>query len=240
MLVRCGAVVLASLLLGPVLPDGATAQEGGPIGTPLPRPEADYRFQNTLTSSVAGAPRLRNIFGSPGANVFAQEVVDGRNRTVLQFPEGNGLGLPNVLSVIGRGRYTMAIRMRFDEVTDYRRVVNFKPPAADNDTGLYVYNERILFYDIADSDPPDPVISADQWVLVVLTRATNGVLRGYVDGQQWFAVNDATGLAKVGADDRIRFFRDNDNREESSGAVARIRLWDEPFTADQVARLSAV
>ncbi len=235
-LLLVGAIAVAGFLPAA----GAEARSGppAPIGDPPPRPVADYRFQNTLTSSVAGAPRLRNLNLGPGLNVFAQEMVDGRSRTVLQFPRQNGLALPNATNIIARGRYTMAIRMRFAEVDDYRRIINFKPVAADNDTGLYLSTSDLAFYDYPEPDH-DPV-AADQWVLVVLTRAANGTLRGFLDGVRQFAVIDSQGLGKIGADNRLRFFRDNDNREEASGAVARIRIWDVPLTPDQVQHLSAV
>jgi hypothetical protein len=35
----------------------------------------------------------------------------------------------------------------------------------------------------------------------------------------------------------LRFFRDNPNNEESSGAVARIRIWDKALSPTQVANL---
>jgi len=229
-------LALGLALLAPVVP--AQAAPEGPIGPRLPRPVADYRFQNSLASSVAGAPRLRNLNGI-GINTFGTENVDGRNRTVLQFPVGNGLRLGNATSIVAPNRYTIAIKFRFDEVDGYRRVVALKPdshPASD--TGLYVNDSDLVWYNRAQADLDD--IGADQWVTVVLTRSANGVTRGYVGPDRVFAFVDSYNRARIDPNRIIRFFRDDENDEESSGAVARIRLWDVVLTADQVARLSAV
>ena len=66
----------------------------------LPSPGADYRFQNKLSTSVGTAPALQKI--GPGTNTFTTATVDGSSRTVLRFPEGNGLKLlpPRVWSRI--------------------------------------------------------------------------------------------------------------------------------------------
>jgi len=211
----------------------ATPASAGRRAVPEAAPtlQADYRFGNTLASSVPGAPRLRDI-NANGNNLF---VPDGP-RTVLRFPEGNGLRLGNATSVIPRGRYTIAIRMRFDTVTGYRRVVNFKPDSSDNsDTGLYVSDGDLVFYSRVFPDVDS--IGAGELVTVVLTRSTRNRLRGYVDGVEQFDINDPNGRARIGANNLLRFFRDDANREESAGSVARIRLWDGPLTPAQVAAL---
>jgi hypothetical protein len=234
---------MGRLLTALVLALGATVVapagvEAGTIGPPLPRPEADYRFQDSLASSIAGAPALR-ILSDIGASGFATEEVDGRNRRVLQFPEGNGLRLGNVTSLVARNKYTIAIKFRFDEVASYARVIAFKPDSSDwDDTGLYVQDTDLVWYDRRFPDLDN--VNADQWVTVVVSRSANGVVRGYVGPEQVFSFNDFNSRAVIDANRIIRFFRDNENGEESSGAVARIRIWDEVLTADQVARLSAV
>ena len=79
-------------------------------------------------------------------------------------------------------------------------------------------------------------LEVDEWVNVVLTRSRAGRLRGYVDGQQVFDFTDTT-AGKMNSLNTLRFFRDNDNREETSGAVSRIRLYNDAMTPAQVAAL---
>jgi hypothetical protein len=225
---------LGLALLGPLAP----AAHAGPIGTPPPRPEADYRFQNRLSSTVAGAPVLRNLNGV-GVNTFGTEDVEGHDRTVLQFPEGNGLRLGNATSLVTPTRYTIAMKFRFDAVANYARVITFKPDANTYaDTGLYVDDSDLIWYDRRYPDFDN--ILPDQWVTVVLTRATSGVVRAYVQGTQVFSFDDFNGRARIDPNGIVRFFRDDESDEESSGAVARIRIWDEVLTPSQVAHLSAV
>jgi hypothetical protein len=152
---------------------------------------------------------------------------------VLRFPEGNGLSLARTGRVIRRGNYTIAIRMRFNRVDSYRRVVNFK---GNQDTGLYVYDGDLALYDL--DEPDNDVIVANRWVNITLTRnAATKRVRGYVNGVQQFNRADPDGLAVISGANVLRFFRDDSNREESAGAVARIRLWSGALTSGQVARL---
>ena len=216
-----------------------TTADAGPIGgPPPPRPEADYRFQDSLASSVPGAPVLRNLDG-PTPNEFGQEVVDGHNRRVLQFDEGGGLRLGNVTSLVAANKYTISIQFRLDATTSYARVLTLKPDSNVNaDTGLYVQDDDLVWYD--RRYPDLATVIPDQWVTATVTRSANGVVRGYIRDVQVFSFNDFNSRAVIDANRIIRFFRDNDNSEESSGAVARIRLWDEVLTPDQVAHLFAV
>jgi hypothetical protein len=203
-----------------------------PASAAPPAVQAQYRFAGNLASSVAGAPNLQHVSG-PGASGFATEDVDGQARTVLQFPAGNGLRLPNTTSVIPRDRYTIALLMRFQAVTGYRRIVSFKSatsPAVD--TGLYVQNSDLVFYNRAF--PTNDTVDADEWVWVVLTRSATGRLRGYVDGEQQFFVTDPNNRGVIGPQNALRFFVDN-NDEESAGALSRLVLWDGVLTPDQVA-----
>ena len=71
-------------------------------------------------------------------------------------------------------------------------------------------------------------------VTTFFTRSRAGRIRGYVDAQQVFDFTDTT-AAKINSLNTLRFFRDNDNREETSGAVSRIRLYDNGMTPARMA-----
>ena len=193
--------------------------------------EADYKFKNNRRSLSPSAPALFDI-GNGGTSTFATENVDGVDRTVLRFPDGNGLQLVEADQVIPRNRYTIVVKFRFDEVLEYARVIDFSRALSDH--GPYVLTGRFAFFPFA-LDAPE-TIEADEWVNVVLTRSRAGRIRGYVDAQQVFDFTDTT-AGKINSLNTLRFFRDNDNREETSGAVSRIRLYDNGMTPAQVAAL---
>ena len=75
-----------------------------------------------------------------------------------------------------------------------------------------------------------------EWVNVALARSRAGRIRGYVDGQQVFDFTVTT-AGRIGTLNTLRFFRDSDNREETTGAVSRIRLYNDGMTPAQVAAL---
>ena len=228
-------LVSTGLLLGVVAtsPAGASmGQSGEAAPEAAPVLKADYKFKGNRNSSVAGAPALFNV--GPGANSFATENVDGTNRTVLRFPAGNGVELRNATNLIPRDRYTIVIKMRFDHTSGYRRIVNFVLPPSTADRGLYNLAGDLTLSPVAfgTGSPIDP----DEWVNVVLTRSQGGRLRGYVDGVLEFDTT-APAEAKIGSANILRFFRDNSDRQESSGAVARIRLYNAIMTPAQIAAL---
>ena len=236
---RMSAVVAllvgTGLLLGTMAttPAGAgtsARHDTAPEATPVLK--ADYKFKGNRNSSVAGAPALFNV--GPGANTFATENVDGVDRIVLRFPSANGVELRNATSVIPADRYTIAIKMRFDDTSGYRRLVNFVLPGGAADRGLYNLAGDLSLSPVVfgTGSPIDP----DEWVNVVLTRSQGGRLRGYVDGALEFDTT-APAEAKTGSADILRFFRDNSDRQESSGAVSRIRLYNATMTPAQVATL---
>jgi len=225
------AAVVAALLVALAVVGAAVPSPASTGAEAAPALQADYRFQNTLASSVPGAPPLLDIVGAGnGNNTF----IPAGPRKVLRVPEGNGLRLNNATSVIPRGNYTIAIRMRLDEIDSYARVVNFKGDGPD--TGLYVFHGDLDLYSLASVD--NDAIAANTFVSVVLTRnGPNERIRGYVNGAPQFNLADPGGYGVMSVANVLRFFRDNSNREESAGSVARIRLWDGPLSAAQVAAL---
>src|SRR3989337_162838 len=102
------ALALTALILGLLLfaaPRSASAQTS---------PTADYRFQNTKSTSVGTAPALTDI--GPGTNTFVTATVDGASRKVLRFPEGNGLRLSPTTGVISNGTYSIVVLFELNEV----------------------------------------------------------------------------------------------------------------------------
>jgi hypothetical protein len=188
---------------------------------------ADYRFEGTRASSVGAAPALVDL----GSNSFATETVDGTPRTVLRFAMNDGLSLAPATAVMPAERYTIVMLFRFQSVSGFRRI--FDVHGGTRDEGAYVENGRLKH----SNGPP---IAPNTYVQVVYTRdGSTESQRAYVDGQ--LAVNagttEVTDLALTGT--TLRFFRDDAEfpNEASAGAVARIRIYDGPLSATQVAAL---
>jgi Ca2+-binding RTX toxin-like protein len=197
---------------------------------------ADYEFDDTLASSVGSPPDLVDI-EDPGALSYVTENVLGVPRTVRTFPQGSGLQLPTVSTVLSdTTSYSVTVLFRFSSVTVWRRIAGWRNPPVD--AGLYVGNVpagSLAFFGGAAG--PGAQFVANRYHQVVLTRTAGTVTTGYLDGVQQFTFNDNLAKAAVDVNDVMHFFTD-DNNEESAGSVARIRLYDGALTAAEVAALN--
>jgi hypothetical protein len=190
-------------------------------------PNADYRFQNTLASSVGTPPDLQDV---SAGNSFQSDLVDGFSRVVYRFPQNDGVFLQPAANTIPSNVWTMVLLFRFDTVAGFRRVIDTKNPASE--FGLYINGGFLQFY--PSGSGPAAAIAPSNYVQVVLTRDETNLVRGYVNGVQQFAIVDSSQYLVIGGSPaRIRFFVDN-AAENSGGAVARIRLYDHAFTPEQV------
>lgn len=86
--------------------------------------KAEYRFNGTRASSVAGAPSAADV-STARPNTFATETVRGAAAGVLRFPQGNGLQV-STAGVIPTSTYTIVVVFRFSEVSGYERIIDFK------------------------------------------------------------------------------------------------------------------
>jgi hypothetical protein len=193
--------------------------------------KADYRFNNTLASSVAGAPSATNI-ATLGPNGFTTETVRGSPGRVLTFPQGNGVQI-STAGVIPVSAYTIVVVFRFSDIGGYRRIIDFK--SGTSDRGLYDLNGQLVFYSTASgsqSPPPiTPSAHGDPYHEVALSRSSSGLVIGTVDGVEQFQFQDTNGDAVIDPGQALRFFKDDAvvPGEQSGGAVANIRLYDRPL-----------
>jgi YD repeat-containing protein len=190
--------------------------------------KGDYQFQNTRASSTGNPPDVADL----GTNAFASATVDGTSSTVLSFSQNNGLCLSPTTGVLANDAYTVVVLFSLAQTNGYRRIADFKNGTSEH--GLYVESGHLYFYPASYATAVS--ISDNTYVQVVLTREANGVVTGYVNGTQQFQFTDTGGIASIGANNALRFFRD-DGSEASAGSVARIRVYNGALTATQVAGL---
>src|SRR5262245_26078613 len=219
----------------PVFLSSCSGQPPPPIPEPakvVPAATADYLFQGSLESSLGRAPDLGGVGG--GSAVFTVDATTGT--TVLRFAGGRGLRLTPTTEVIGSSAYTIELLFRFDFVSEYRKIIDFK--GGSDDSGLYLLDGCLTF--VPRGQNAFTSIGADSYVQVVVTRDSSDRVVGYVDGVRQFAFADMRGLAEVNAKKSLRFFVDDHTTtgEHSSGAVSQVRLFDQPLTASEVAALA--
>lgn len=195
---------------------------------------ADYRFRNSLASSVGTAPDLVEI--KHGSSGFADKAVLGHTRTVLRFAGGSGLLLAPAAGVIDNRQYSIELLFRLHHLEGWRKIIDFK--RASDDSGLYSLDGCLNLYPMALASRM--TIEEDSYVQVVLTRDASARVVGYVNGVRQFSFRDVDELAVIDANDTLRFFSDDlvTDAEYSGGAVSRIRLYDGPLTENEVAGLA--
>jgi Concanavalin A-like lectin/glucanases superfamily len=159
------------------------------------------------------------------------------SRQVLTFPMGNGLSLQTA-GLAPPDSYSVVMLFRLDGA-GRRKLLDFA--GGTSDAGLYLCDNGGLLLEegtgtpcTGGSEPPGG------FVQLVLTRAPDDA-RVYLNGTQAMQVQSASGVALLGSE--LRFFKDDDvapANEHAAGAVARIRVYDNVLTAEEVAALDRV
>jgi hypothetical protein len=199
--------------------------------------KADYDFQGTRASSVAGAPALTDA--GPGTNAFQTDTVLGNQQQVLTFPKDNGLALTSTNSIISSGSYSVVMLVRLDQIGGYRRLIDFTDGMVDN--GFYALGGQLVLYPAATGNSAG-LVPANTYVQIALTRDAAGTVNGYINRTLALGPYDDSRAADaaITSSNILRFFIDDTAvpGEDSAGAVARIRIYDGPLTAAEVAALA--
>ncbi|HWL65974.1 MAG TPA: LamG-like jellyroll fold domain-containing protein, partial [Actinomycetota bacterium] len=103
---------------------------------------------------------------------------------------------------------------------------------------LYALSQGLSFYPAASGGTG---FTANAWKQVVVTRDSSDNVTGYLDGTQVLTFVDSSNYGVV-ANDLLQFFVDNQtgnaaNREQSAGAVARMRFYDDALSSSEVSGL---
>jgi hypothetical protein len=200
---------------------------------------ADYA--GSLTSTVGGAPGLATI--GAGVTTTSETVLYyAPPQPVLAFTAGSGFSLSPVSTILpAAGRYTIALQARLGAVSGdgYSKLIDFANATAD--VGVYDYLGRLEFYSYGAFAAGGIVLGTD-YGDIVLTRDKSGAIAGYYKGLLQFWTTDAiNGWGIVSPDSVLRFFVDDTHgagTENSSGAVARIRVWTDALSAEDVRQLT--
>jgi hypothetical protein len=207
---------------------------GDVYGAFLPRSPAqlvaDYQFEDSLESAVAGPPALTYL---GAAQVYIDELFPSGNQRVLRFLAGEGLELAGFTELVGTS-YTLVALFRFDETSSWRRIFDFRNRSSD--WGLYGYYGKLNFYDITTG--PEELVKQAEYIEVALSRDAEGVVRGYVDGSQQIAFNDSAGHALPNTDDLLVLFRDDlvVRNEHTSGRINSLRIYDRALSSDEISK----
>jgi hypothetical protein len=211
----------------------------------VPDPQADYRFNGNLKSSVDGdtVPKLEKV-GEGFA--YDSRKIDGKTDRFLKWEKGTALKLANASSVLGPfepdSDYTIAMHVKIKSVAGYRKLVDFDNLLSDR--GLYVNDGYLEPYNVPGFEEPeeDPLV-AGRWHVIVITRTVPApdleYVMGYVDGKRYYQLADDDSQQELGVDEILHFFIDDETGgdEETGGAVSRIRIWQVPLTGKQAKSL---
>jgi hypothetical protein len=211
--------------------------------------KADYRFENSLTSSVTGAPDLTNAAASTrdanGPNTFTKLPEGTRKIPVLHFQRDGGVVGP-AYPLISKSSYTAVVDFQFTGTYDgfWRRILDLSNGTSDD--GFYVAPSDLLNYWDSGIYGTTAFIN-EAWHQVVLTRVgSTKVVSEYLDGnlEAIFADNTTPPIALVPTTNTI-FFQDNPPGtgpacESSDGYVSRIRLYTGALSSTAVAALKVL
>ena len=125
---------------------------------------ADYQFNNTLASSIDGAPSL---FDLGTISSFSTETVDEQSITVFNFAVGGdqfkGLQLYTT-DLIPTDNYSVVALFNFDTVQGWRKILDINNRLTD--AGLYNLDSKLAYFGKKEtaSEGTEVSIGLDQWV----------------------------------------------------------------------------
>jgi hypothetical protein len=192
---------------------------------------ADYRFEDTLSSSIPGAPDLAAL----GAGGFVDTTVDGTPVRGWAFTAQTGLDL-DVTGLVASDVYSVVMLFEAQQVVSYAKLLDNQNRASD--LGLYYVGNDLHFYNVIGGTS-DGIVAGTYYQVVVTRDAADNYV-GYVDGVQQFSFTDSGNIAVITAANRLVFFRDDlatGDGENTAGTVVRIQLFDNALTPADVSAL---
>ncbi|MCX5943711.1 MAG: hypothetical protein NTZ53_00010 [Cyanobacteria bacterium] len=147
--------------------------------------------------------------------------------------------------------YTIALRFSFQQVSGYRKIIDFSNLASD--TGFYVLSGEINFYPLGTAPQGAPqgttarTFSAGDVIDLIATRDSGGYFTVYVnDGQGGYVqqirvldTNAESVPALVNGKYRLGFFYDDiatSSEYSSGGKVWNVRIWEDALDPSQISQ----
>lgn len=208
--------------------------------------QASYDFNNTLTSSVAGAPALTAV-DPLGTASYGTANVLGVTRSIYNFTgsaspvtDQGGLEFFNTTAghTVSSTSYSVDIVFELnDRAGFWRRILDSLN--RQSDSGFYV--DPLNNLDIFPSSSSSLGFTSGTWYDVVLTNNSDN-LSIYNAGNSSFTVTSTS--MDISPANVLGFFLDNvvagGQGEWSRGSVAHIGIYDGVLSADQVAAIYQV
>lgn len=169
----------------------------------------DYRMERGLRDLSGHGPELEPLGG---------QVLNG----LYQFASGQGLHASD-LGVTDH--YSIELIVRYMGGSNYQKVIDFRN--LQRDIGLYYYQGRLDFYQMANGGAPQPGI--DHRIRLERNRATR-IVRGFQDDRLIFSFLDLDDEA-VFENGAATFFVDDKSTsgsEQGPGALTSILVWAGP------------
>jgi hypothetical protein len=205
---------------------------------------AEYLFNNTLNSDVAGAPALTAV-DPQSQSGFVTDTVFGTSQIVYNFQstpaspaEQAGLTLATN-GLIASNDYSVQMIFKLTGRDNaWRRLIDSLNRTSDS--GFYFDpSNQLNIYPVISGGP---TYATDTYDNIALTVAADGNVDAYLNGIEEFTVN--TDVMNISADNLLGFFLDNTvaggQGEWSAGSVAALRVYDGVLTQDQVTALNNV
>ena len=178
------------------------------------------------TDSLGGAS-LSGLGGSFGTSAYGQV--------------GYGFGANQGLSLAGavnEAVYTIDFSFALDEVSGYRRLLEFKNLGSDN--GVYVHDAHTNFFPHGLPNGDGLALAAGQLARFTITRNASGLVKTYLNGAADISFADSgSQWATFSGPSQVAYFFQDDLLEASSGFVDTIRIYDVALSAGQVAAIGS-
>jgi hypothetical protein len=139
--------------------------------------------------------------------------------------------------------YSLSFKIKFQEVTGYRKIISFHGTSSDN--GLYYYNSNLKLYPGGSSSTS---YSADTFYEFIMTRTSDsgGIFKMYTVDEagtmtevynQDDSAGDAIPISDGNGNYEFRFFTNDVNYEGEwthSGAIRSLKVWDYTLTTENI------
>jgi len=208
-----------------------------------------YPFGAAMSVELVGDYRLQqgsfaNFVTGPGALASLTATVHGGTAGFVPAgwawndaaSPGTGLNLLDIPQSLSTS-YSIGVTVTYSETSSYRKLADFVNPSATySDSGVYVFNQGLLFY---PSTQAAGTVASDQAFTFILTRASSKRVDLYLNGDSVpvSSFNDNFDLAVI-SQGLVKFFQDDATtgiEYSKSGVASLIRVWNGALTPSQIA-----